>query len=223
VILRDVDHGTSSQHLHQIADVIRRCGFPNYYGDQRFGAGGGTLALGFDLLAGRKKPREIPHRRRRFLLRLALSSVQSALFNEVLADRLREGLLHTVLAGDVMQKRETGGLFVVEDVSVEQARFDAGETVITGPMQGPKMRVSTGPAAHREAAVLERFDLTTAHFANWKRLLPGTRRPLLGFASGLAIEQTGDLIRLKFSLERGVYATTLLREFMKSSFNDGGR
>lgn len=218
--LRVRDVSAAEGDVARIADVISRLGVPNYYGEQRFGIDGETLALGCDLLAGRKKPRDIPHRQRRFLLRLALSSVQSAVFNAVLAARLDDGLLHTVLAGDVMQKRETGGLFVVEDVVTEQARFDAGETVLTGPMHGPKMRQPLGQAAAREASVLEQFDVTPAQFASWKRLLPGTRRPLLMFASGLRFEQTGTDVCLSFSLDRGAYATTLLREFQKSAADD---
>ena len=204
------------ERAERIGESIRRDGFPNYYGDQRFGGGGETLALGFDLLAGRKKPRDVPHRQRRFLLRLALSSVQSALFNDVLAARLSDGLLHTVLEGDVMQKRETGGIFVAEDVAAEQSRFDAGEIVPTGPMFGPKMRRTLGESAGRESAVLKSRELQIEQFSSWKRLLPGTRRPLLAFASGLVIEQTEPGIRLTFSLDRGVYATTLLREFQKN-------
>ena len=210
-------HADAMERATQIGEVIRRQGFPNYYGEQRFGIGGETLALGFDLLTGRKKPRDIPHRQRRFLLRLALSSVQSALFNEIVAERLHDGLLHTVLAGDVMQKRETGGIFVVEDALTEQDRFQAGETVATGPMFGPKMRPALGEPAQREAAVLKRHGLRAEQFAAWKRLLPGTRRPFLAFASGLVIEQTEPGLRLTFSLDRGVYATMLLREFQMGS------
>lgn len=216
ITLRDVNCRTDCQSVRQMADTSSTQGFPNYYGEQRFGIDGETLTLGLDLLTGRRKPRAIPHRQRRFLLRLALSSVQSALFNEILAQRLQDGLLHTVLAGDVMQVRASGGPFVADEVSVEQTRFDAGETVITGPMFGPKMRRPIGPAAEWEMEMLDRFDLTREHFSAWKRLLPGTRRPLLAFASGLAIEQTGSDLRLVFSLDRGVYATTLLREFQKS-------
>jgi len=215
IVLRDVDQGSDSQTARQIANRIRQQGFPNYYGEQRFGAGGETFALGLDLLSGRKTPRDIPHRQRRFLLRLALSSVQSALFNAILSQRLRDEILQTVLVGDVMQKRETGGLFVAEDIAAEQRRLESGETVITGPMFGPKMRRPAGDAAKREADVLREHGLTPEHFAGWKRLLPGTRRPLLAFASGLSIEQTGNSLRLAFGLDRGVYATTLLREFQK--------
>lgn len=216
IVLREIDRRTDCQSvLQSIAAEIRAHGFPNYYGEQRFGNDGETLSLGLDLLTGRKKPRDVPHRQRRFLLRLALSSVQSALFNEVLAKRLAGGTLHTVLPGDVMQVRESGGLFVADDVPTEQSRFDAGEIVPTGPMFGPKMRQPLGEAAQHETDVLQRYGLSADLFAAWKRLLPGTRRPLLAFASGLDIEQTEVGLRLKFGLDRGVYATMLLREFQK--------
>lgn len=218
IVVRDAESNAAS--AESIADVIRARGFPNYYGEQRFGHDQQTLTLGLDLLTQRKQTRDIPHRQRRFLLRLALSAVQSAIFNDVLAARLEDGLLHTVLAGDMMQKRETGGLFVVEDVPAEQTRFDAAETVITGPMFGPKMRRPFGSAAERETAVLSQFELTAATFAGWKKLMPGTRRPLLAFASGLTIGQTDMGLRLQFTLDRGVYATTLLREFQKTDAGD---
>lgn len=216
IVLRNVSTDNGRARAQAIAEIIRTRGFPNYYGEQRFGAGGETLDLGLDLLTGRRKPRSLPHSRRRFLLRLALSAVQSAIFNETVAARLREDLLHTVQAGDVMQKRESGGLFVAEDVPAEQIRFNAGETVMTGPMHGPKMRRPAGLTAEWEIAILQQFDLTPGRFAAWKRLLPGTRRPLLAFASGLKVQHTGRDLRIDVSLDRGVYATSLLREFMKT-------
>ena len=52
-----------------------------------------------------------------------------------------------MLVGDVMQKVVTGGLFTTEDAAVEQARVDAGELAITGPIFGPKMSRPQGEPA----------------------------------------------------------------------------
>ncbi len=199
-----------------IAEVIRSHGFPNFYGEQRFGFDGETLSLGVDILTGQKSERDIPRGRRRFLLRLSLSAVQSAIFNEVLRRRIEDGLLTRVLEGDVMQVRASGGPFVAEDVSREQERFDQEETVISGPMYGLKMRHPTGEAAEREGAVLAEFGLTPASFAAWRKLLPGTRRPLVMAADELSLTEEQDGLRLQFALNRGTYATSLLREFMKT-------
>ena len=84
MVVRDVTDD-AGMRIAPIAASIEKHGFPNYYGEQRFGIEGQTLTLGLDLLAGRKSPRDIPFQKRKFLLRLALSSVQSDLFNQALA------------------------------------------------------------------------------------------------------------------------------------------
>ncbi len=198
-----------------IAGILARSGFPNYFGEQRFGHGGETAALGFDLLSGRKQPADIDRRRRRFLLRLALSAAQSAMFNEVLAERIADGLLSTVLAGDVMQVVATGGCFVADDPDVEQSRYDARETVLTGPLYGPKMKTPAPPARDRERRVLERYGVTDSQLRQYERLTAGARRPLIEWPADLHV-QTDDVgLRFRFTLRSGCYATCLLREFMK--------
>lgn len=191
-------------------------GFPNYYGEQRFGRDGDTATLGFDLIAGRKLPRDIPYARRRFLLRLSLSAAQSSLFNEVLAARLADGLLDTVLAGDVMEVVASGGKFVVEDPAAEQPRCDRYETVITGPMFGPKMKSPTGMPAEREAKILTDAGLTTDSFRSFGDLLSGTRRALVVRPGNFSVQQIDEGLRFEFTLPPGVYATTLLAEVIST-------
>src|SRR5205814_3499650 len=128
-----------------ILDRICRDGLPNFYGPQRFGRDGETARLGMDLLHGERRGGRNP-----FLRKLALSAAQSVLFNDYLARRLTDGLLRTVLAGDVMTKWPAGGMFVARDVAAEQTRFDARETVHAGPMFGRKTFVAEGVAAERE-------------------------------------------------------------------------
>ncbi|HUQ71184.1 MAG TPA: tRNA pseudouridine(13) synthase TruD [Planctomycetaceae bacterium] len=196
--------------LAPLVDDIRQFGFANFFGDQRFGREGETLQLGLDLLAGRKTPRDIPYSRRRFLLKLSLSAVQSDLFNQALTRRIADGLLHTVLAGDVMEVVASGGKFTAEDAAVEQPRRDAGETAITGPLFGPKMRLPTGAVAEREQQLLEQSGLTMDSFRAFPDLLSGTRRPYAIRPGELSLKADPDGVRLDFTLPPGVYATTLL-------------
>jgi tRNA pseudouridine13 synthase len=205
----------SFRDAERIVEAIRRRGFPNYFGDQRFGYDGETLDLGLALLRGAKRPGDIPYARRRFLLRMALSSVQSALFNDLLAARMLERQLHTVHAGDVMQVRATGGPFVAEDAAIEQARFDAGETVITGPLFGPKMKQPVGAAAKHEQRVLDAWHLTAEHFTRFDNLTSGARRPFLIWPEEIGLAEERGGLRVRFALPSGVYATTLLGELMK--------
>jgi len=200
------------------AEEIRReveaTGIPNEFGEQRFGFDGRTLELGMSLLKGTVPANSIPFRRRKFLLRLALSAAQSALFNDVLQRRQAQGTLQTVLPGDVMQVRASGGLFVAEDVDVEQERYDRRETVITGPLFGPKMKSPLHAVFELEQAALEAAGLSRDLFRSHKKLTPGGRRPLLMFPDELHCEHDPDGVRLLFALPSGSYATVVLQTFM---------
>jgi tRNA pseudouridine13 synthase len=196
--------------VERILDRIRSQGLPNYYGEQRFGRDGDTHMTGLAMLRGERIGRVPPFKRK-----LVLSAVQSWLFNETLAARMHDGLLRTVLAGDVMMKWPAGGLFVAEDVLTEQARFDAREIVIGGPMFGTSMFAAAAVAAEREAAVLAWAGLTIEMFAGFGKLLSGTRRHSIVYLDDLTTEWCDDRLVLSFSLPSGSYATVLLREVMK--------
>lgn len=198
-----------------IAGRLSETGIPNFFGDQRFGRDRETLELGFELLRGNKRPGQIPRARRKFLLRLALSAVQSQLFNQALAARLAAGTAHAVLPGDVMQVVASGGPFVAEDLEREQARLLAREIVVSGPIFGPKMRQAVGEVGQSEAALLDRSGLSIDAFSRYPNLTPGTRRPYLVWLDELEITQEPDGLRLAFTLPSGSYATVVLREFQK--------
>ncbi len=202
-----------------IAERLRQTGVPNYFGSQRFGNKNSTLKLGMKLLTEARSPsdasREAAKPNHRFLLRLALSAGQSWLFNQILVERLSDGLLHQLMLGDLMQVCASGGLFDVRDVVVEQPRFDARETVLTGPMFGPKMKPTLHEPAIREQRVLNAAGLTMDAFRRFGDLTDGTRRPLLVWLNDLQVTATPDGLRFEFSLPSGAYATVVLREFMK--------
>lgn len=200
----------------RVAQQVSALGFPNFFGRQRFGADGRTLQTGFDLLLNRLSSQELPASSRRYLLRLSLSAAQAALFNQVVRRRLNDSLLHTVLKGDRMQVVQTGGTFPVEDAGFEQRRFDSRETAITGPIFGHKMREAAAESLERELQVLRDSGLTPDVFHRFKKLTPGTRRPMLIWPDGLTVSQEQDGLRFEFSLPAGTYATVLMNEFLKS-------
>jgi tRNA pseudouridine13 synthase len=215
ILIREVP-ANAAELAAPILDRIRRDGLPNFYGPQRFGHDGETARLGFDLLGGQRGPRHP------FLRKLALSAAQSLLFNDYLGRRLTDGLLRTVLVGDVMAKWPAGGMFVARDVGTEQARFDTRETVHAGPMFGKKTFAAEGMAAEREAAVLQTSGLTAESFAGFGKLLMGTRRHNLVYVDDLMAETESNGLRLTFTLPAGSYATVLLREVTKQAVGDDG-
>ena len=155
-----------------------------------------------------------------FLKKLALSAAQSGLFNHYLGMRLADGLLRKVLPGDVMAKIPFGGMFIAEDVILEQKRFDAHEIVTAGPIFGRKTFPAAQDAAAREVVSLAAFGLEKEAFGGFGKLVQGTRRHNLIYLDDLAAETTADGLRLNFTLPAGSYATVLLREIMKNENAD---
>jgi tRNA pseudouridine13 synthase len=211
----------AGERLGPLLDRLRRDGLPNFYGPQRFGRDGETVRAGFALLRDEPAPVSATGRRidlrNRFLRKLALSAAQAALFNHSLARRMAAGLIRRVLPGDVMAKWPFGGMFVAEDVEREQTRFDARETVHTGPVFGRKTFPSAGEAAAREAEVLHEAGLDAAVWNRFGKLAQGTRRHNLVYIEDLSAGIEPEGVRLTFTLPAGSYATVLLREVMRTA------
>jgi tRNA pseudouridine13 synthase len=191
--------------LQAAVAAVAAGGLPNRFGAQRFGSGGDNAAAGLALLRGQRRERD---RRRR---RLLLSALQSAVFNRALQLRAAAGPLTRLRAGDVLQKTDTGGLFVTTDLAVDQARVDRGEVVPTGPLPGGR---EIEPPPDTEARALEdeaiaSVGATREEFARAGRELPGARRPVIVRAQDLALHLEAQP-RLVFSLPAGAYATVLV-------------
>jgi tRNA pseudouridine13 synthase len=223
ILLRNVEP-TASKRLGPLLDRLRQTGLPNFYGPQRFGHGGETAHAGFALLRGEPPLASASGRRLngrdKFLRKLAVSAAQAALFNHYLARRMADGLLRRVLPGDVMGKWPAGGLFVVEDVEREQARFDARETVHTGPVFGRKTFPAAAEAAAREADVLREAGLSANVWERFGKLAQGTRRHNLVYVADLAARAEAEGICLTFTLPAGSYATVLLRELTRTALEE---
>jgi len=180
-------------------------GVPNYFGPQRFGRFGTNAVDGLKLIRGEHVPGG--HRLKRFFL----SALQSLLFNHLLAERLKRGLFGQVVVGDWAKKRDTGGVFMVEEVITENSRAATGEISATFPLYGKKVRVSGGDAGEFETEALEHFGLRWPDFSSRK----GSRRPTRIFLEDTRLTPEPDGYTLAFSLRKGSFATSVLREVMK--------
>jgi tRNA pseudouridine13 synthase len=224
ILVRDVA-ADAADRLGPLLEQLKASGLPNFYGPQRFGRDGETVHLGFALLRNEPPPvtgGRRPNLRSPFLRKLALSAAQSALFNHYLSRRLEAGQLRRLLPGDVMGKWPFGGLFVVTDLAREQARFDARETVHTGPIFGRKTFPAAGEAAQLEAECLRLAGLTPEAFRRFGKLMQGTRRHNLVYVEDLAAAVVPEGIQLSFTLPAGSYATVLLREITKNPQLEAG-
>lgn len=217
----------------KLAVLEARHGFDNVYGPQRFGFEGRNLDKGMAIIEQGRRVRPGD---------LMLSAAQSGMFNLWVLMRRAAGLDRTLIAGDMVKKTDTGGMFTADDPATEQPRLDAGEIVITGPMFGGRMR---GPRAGSESEafedeVLARAGLTRAQLSKLGRKAPGTRRELQISAKNVTVapapavdatregadsgagadptEHAGGLspgLQVSFELPPGSYATVLLAELMR--------
>jgi tRNA pseudouridine13 synthase len=210
IVLRGLDDDMFAHGDTELAR-IRANGVPNAFGPQRFGRAGDNAERALEFVRGDKRP---PHnkKQRRFLF----SALQSKLFNEVLARRVANGTVATLLGGDLAHKHDTGGLFLVptEGPEFDDARDRASHGLLsaTGPMFGAKMR---WPEAEPEVIEREVLAATLGDISAlepFKALGKGTRRPLRLWVDGLAWEPNpaeGSLA-VSFVLPQGGYATTVL-------------
>jgi tRNA pseudouridine13 synthase len=182
--------------LGERLQTIRTQGVPNYYGEQRFGRGGGNVQLADDWAAGKRLPR---HKRS-----IAMSSARSFLFNEGLHQRVVDDTWGQILPGDLANLDGTGSVFNVDavDADIDQrcAEMDihpAAELFGDGSNCGHEIWQKA-------------FDKA--------RLKPGSRSLRLKVID-LQAEAGQDQIKLSFTLGRGAFATSVLREIVEYEAN----
>lgn len=191
----------------EIVEQLTRRGIPNYFGPQRFGLGGLNAEEGLRVLRGESRLRD--PRVRRFLT----SSVQSAVFNRFVSLRVERGLLDAVVAGDMAKKHTTGGVFLVEEAALETPRAHQGEISATGTLFGRKVKPLTLEAGALEQEALDAFGLTPAAFDSRR----GDRRFTRVFPTEVEVSPENDGYTVTFTLPRGSFATSMLREVLKTA------
>jgi len=156
----------------------------------------------------------------RNLLRLFLSAAQSQLFDQLLKQRLPH--LDRLIDGDIAVKHNNGAAFRVEKASKEQLRADRFEISPSAPLFGHKVMLATGDVGENELACLKEYNLA---LEDWKLpqglTMSGERRPLrVPIAEPSVSEPEKGALLLQFALPRGSYATSVLREVIKSTRNN---
>ena len=190
-----------------IAEQIHQQGIPNYYGDQRLGRRGKNVLEGWEILNGEKRFKD------RWLNKLLVASYQSYLCNRYIAERVRRGLFGKLLLGDIAKKHETGGIFWVNDLTVDQPRFESKEISFTAPIFGYKMSHPLDESAKLETEIFEESGMSMKTLKRKK--ITGTRR-FGRVTPEIEITENQRGLQLDFMLPKGGFATTLLREFMKT-------
>lgn len=180
-------------------------GVPNYFGEQRFGRDGANLQRAHAMLVEGQRIRD-RHQRGLFL-----SAARSFLFNQVVSQRIEQGSASELLEGDVCMLAGTQSVFVHDGTDQNlNERLHSGDIRLTAPLPGRGRSLAQGAAADFEAGVL----------APWQAWCEGleragveqSRRPLWLQLNDLSWHWEESACVIEFTLERGSYATSVLRE-----------
>jgi len=149
------------------------------------------------------------------LKKLYLSAYQSYLFDKVVALRLEN--IDQVMEGDLAWKHLNGACFLVEHAEDEAPRAAAFEISASGPMFGSRMKPPGGVVLALEQRILADEGVRGGDFDLGGGLcMEGERRPLRVPLEAATCQVDDDQLQLEFSLPKGSYATSVLREITKS-------
>ncbi|MGB4498248.1 MAG: tRNA pseudouridine(13) synthase TruD [Methylococcaceae bacterium] len=182
--------------------AIKNHGVPNYYGSQRFGNGGQNIVKALAMFEGAKVGREQRS--------LYLSATRSFLFNHILSARIENESWATGLDGDVFMIDGSHSCFACEMIDDDiRARLVQNNLHPTGSLFGKGESRLTGEALVLEQNVFEKYTELTKGLIAFG--LENDRRALRVNLSNLSWEFDDDILKLKFNLPAGSYATAVLR------------
>ncbi|WOZ78343.1 tRNA pseudouridine(13) synthase TruD [Kosakonia sacchari] len=209
LVLREVsDRADVDARLQAIAEK----GVPNYFGAQRFGIGGSNLQ---GALRWAQSDAPVRDRNKRSFW---LSAARSALFNQIVSERLKKTDFNQVVDGDALQLAGRGSWFVAtcEEQAELQTRVEAKALMITASLPG-----SGEWGTQRDALAFERqavADMPDLQALLVREKVEAARRAMLLYPQKLSWNWWDDVtVELRFWLPAGSFATSVVRELINTS------
>lgn len=151
LIVREVTGDATD--LEQRMNTIKQDGVPNYFGDQRFGIGGQNLEKATIMFGGKRV-------KDRFKRSIYLSAARSAMFNDILSQRVEIDKWSNGIAGDVMLLDNSHSYFLAGTIDSEIIRrLKEHDIHPSGPLWGRGELLSKGEVAELERILPSRFEL----------------------------------------------------------------
>ncbi len=191
------------QRCEQQLEQLKNQGFPNYFGEQRFGQHGQNINTALALFSGTRKIK----RQQRGIY---LSAARAYLFNHILSDRVKNNTWNQVLEKDILMFSDSKSYFKAEIIDdALQERVNNGLLNPTGCLYG------TGDILASEMAIIEKYQQLMAGLIKFN--LESNRRALRAIPQNLHWQfLNADQLQLDFFLPAGSYATALLREIINA-------
>lgn len=166
-----------------------------------------------------------------------ISSFQSAIFNEVLNQRIEEGTMDQLVEGDLAFVLKSRNTFSITSEELKNTDSDLSKRVKSfeispsGPMWGTTMERASGRIDELELGALVKTgvgtkDLVSCEERSGYPMIGGDRRPMRIPVIDPEVEggmdEHGAFVRCAFELGRGSFATTVMDEVMKVPGLDAG-
>jgi len=218
LILRNV---TDLKALQQRFQSIAEQGVPNYFGEQRFGIDGGNIDKALALFSGTK----VKDKKKRGMY---LSAARSAIFNDIIHQRIKQSLFSQLQVGDVLMLAGTQSVFHLDDVddSIKQ-RFNEQDVDISATIWGAGELMTSGEPAILEQQVADNHSEFSQGLPRFGLKQERRRIRLTIAAANIAVIPQDNIsdsnalpsVKVSFTLPAGSYATTVLRELI--DYQDG--
>lgn len=203
------NHGCPSS-LEQRLRCLAEKGMPNFFGEQRFG--GNNVGRARRLFAGELRGKRSKPKRGYYL-----SAARSLIFNEFLAERLQQGTWNQIVNGDLLMLDGSRSWFAAkpgDDWDELTQRCQQLDLHPTGPLVGEQPSAASAEVAALEEAICARHPELIEGLVQFR--LQTQRRPLRARIHHLQwCWMPPDQLELKFTLDSGSYATTLLHELIE--------
>ncbi|EMM5417134.1 tRNA pseudouridine(13) synthase TruD [Citrobacter amalonaticus] len=208
LVLREVSHRDEVESRLQ---AINADGVPNYFGAQRFGIGGRNLQ---GALRWAQSDAPVRDRNKRSFW---LSAARSALFNQIVSERLKKTDFNQVVDGDALQLAGRGSWFVAtQEERVElQRRVDEKELMVTASLPGSgEWGTQRDALAFEQSAIAEETALQSLLL---REKVEASRRAMLLYPQQLSWNWWDDVtVELRFWLPAGSFATSVVRELINT-------
>ncbi|WP_373963235.1 tRNA pseudouridine(13) synthase TruD [Kosakonia sacchari] len=209
LVLREVSNRADvDARLQAIAEK----GVPNYFGAQRFGIGGSNLQ---GALRWAQSDAPVRDRNKRSFW---LSAARSALFNQIVSERLKKTDFNQVVDGDALQLAGRGSWFVAtrEEQAELQTRVEAKTLMITASLPGSgEWGTQRDALAFEQQAVADAPQLQALLV---REKVEAARRAMLLYPQKLSWNWWDDVtVELRFWLPAGCFATSVVRELINTS------
>lgn len=206
LLIRNLE--TRQEALEQQLQQIKIQGFPNYFGEQRFGRNGNNIHSALAMFDGKRvKPEQRS---------IYLSATRAFLFNQILAERVKQQTWNHAVPGDVLQLNLSHSFFAAPspDQTIDK-RILAGDIHPTGALYGKGDCGLIDSALAIERCLFDLYPVLTNGLI--KAGLVADRRSLRCIPEQFSWHFTPEShLKLGFHLPAGSYATSLIREIVRT-------